>query len=136
MRRNKVDASAFLLAAIVLLLAGGIAFTVFTLRSDPIEEALSGDRVINTLFVIEHERKPLSTYVLMYYPATRRAAIFDIPGELGLIIQRINRVDRIDTVYDPRKIGPFETEVEGLLGIEINFSMIISAGDLGKIVDL
>lgn len=136
MRRNRAGASAFLLAAILLLLAGGVAFTIFSLRSDPIEEALSGDRVINTLFVIDKDQKPLGAYVLMYYPATKRAAVFDIPGELGLIIQRINRVDRIDTVYDPRKIGPFETEVEGLLGIEINFSMIMSAGDLGKAVDL
>jgi anionic cell wall polymer biosynthesis LytR-Cps2A-Psr (LCP) family protein len=136
LRRNKVDASAFLLAAIVLLLAGGIVFTVFILRSDPVEEALSGDRVINTLFIIEYDRKPLCTYVLMYYPKTRRAAVFDIPGELGLIIQRINRVDRIDTVYDPAKAAVFENEIEGLLGIDINFSLIISAGNLGGLVDL
>jgi anionic cell wall polymer biosynthesis LytR-Cps2A-Psr (LCP) family protein len=136
LRRSKADASVFLLAAILLLLVGGVVFTIFILRSDPIEDAFSGDRVINTLFVIDRDRKPLGAYVLMYYPATKRAAIFDIPGELGLIIQRINRVDRIDTVYDPQRIGPFETEVEGLLGIEINFSMIISAGNLGKVVDL
>jgi anionic cell wall polymer biosynthesis LytR-Cps2A-Psr (LCP) family protein len=136
LRRDKVDASAFLLAAIVLLLAGGIVFTVFTLRSDPVEEALSGDKVINTLFVIEHNRKPLCTYVLMYYPATKRAAVFDIPGELGLIIRRINRVDRIDTVYDSGRAGVFENEIEGLLGLDINFSVIISTENLGKIVDL
>jgi anionic cell wall polymer biosynthesis LytR-Cps2A-Psr (LCP) family protein len=136
LRRNRVDASVFLLAAILLLLAGGAAFTVFTLRSDPIEEALSGNRVINTLFVIDKDQKPLGAYVLMYYPATKRAAAFDIPGNLGLIIQQINRVDRIDTVYDPRRIGPFEAEVERLLGIDLNFSMIINTGDLGKLVDL
>jgi anionic cell wall polymer biosynthesis LytR-Cps2A-Psr (LCP) family protein len=136
LRRSKSDASALLLAAILLLLAGGVVFTIFVLRSDPVEDALSGDRVINTLFVIDRDRKPLGAYVLMYYPATKRAAVFDIPGELGLIIQRINRVDRIDTVYDPQRIGPFETEVERLLGIEINFSMLISAENLGKVVDL
>jgi anionic cell wall polymer biosynthesis LytR-Cps2A-Psr (LCP) family protein len=136
LRRNKVDASALLLAAILLLLAGGAALTVFVVRSDPIEEALSGDRVINTLFVIDQDQKPLCTYVLMYYPATKRAAVFDIPGELGLIIQRINRVDRIDTVYDPQKISSFENEVEGLLGIDISFSMVISTGDLGRMADL
>jgi anionic cell wall polymer biosynthesis LytR-Cps2A-Psr (LCP) family protein len=135
-RRKKSDASAFLLAAIVLLLAGGIVFTVFTLRSDPIEAALSGDRVINTLFIIDMDGKPLCTYVLMYYPATKRAAVFDIPGELGLIIQQINRVDRIDTVYNSEKAAPFKNEIERLLGIDINFSIIISTGDLGKIVDL
>jgi anionic cell wall polymer biosynthesis LytR-Cps2A-Psr (LCP) family protein len=136
LRRNNIDASAFLLAAILLLLAGGVVFTIFALRSDPIEEALSGDRIVNTLFVIDRDQKPLCSYVLMYYPATKRAAVFDIPGELGLIIQRINRVDRIDRVYDPRNIGLFETEVEGLLGIDINFSMIITIEDLDNMVDL
>ena len=114
MKKPYMDASVLLLILIALLLAGGVIFAVFLLRSDPIEESISGDKVINTLFVIEGENpkeKPLSSYVLMYYPATRRAAIFDIPGSLGLIIQSIKRVDRIDTVYDSRKIGPFQAEI-------------------------
>lgn len=136
MRRAKVDASVFLLILILLLLGGGIVFTLLVLRSDPIEEALSGDRVINTLFIIEKDKKPLSSYVLFYYPTTKRAVIFDVPGEVGLIIQRINRVDRIDTVYDPQKASVFESEVESLLGIDINFSLVLDMESLGKVVDL
>ena len=136
MRKIKIDASVLLLALIVLLLAGGIVFAASYLRSDPIMESLDGDKVINTLFVIEDADKPFSSYVLMYYPATKRAAIFDIPGSLGLIIQRINRVDRIDRVYDPRRIAPFTAELESLLGIEIPFSMVLTIENLGKIVDL
>jgi anionic cell wall polymer biosynthesis LytR-Cps2A-Psr (LCP) family protein len=135
-RRTKVDASVFLLTLILLLFVGGGVFIIMTLRSDPIEEALSGDRVVNTLFVLEKDGKPLSSYVLFYYPATKRAVIFDVPGEVGLIIQRINRVDRIDTVYDPQRISAFESEVEGLLGIDINFSLVLDMESLGKVVDL
>jgi hypothetical protein len=72
----------------------------------------------------------------MYYPATKRSAIFDIPGSLGLIIQRINRVDRIDMVYDPRRIAPFTDELEKLLGVDIPFSIVITLESLGKITDL
>ena len=136
MRKAKVDASAALLALIALVLAGGIVFAVLSLRPDPIEESLTGDRVINTLFVIENGGKPLCSYVLMYYPATKRAAVFDIPGSLGLIIQRINRVDRIDTVYDPGRIAPFASEIEKLMGIDISFSIVITLENLGKITDL
>ncbi|GHV47566.1 LytR family transcriptional regulator [Spirochaetia bacterium] len=136
MKRSKIDPSVFLLAAIVGLLIVGILVTVFALRSDPIEEALSGDRPINTLFIIEKDGKPLCTYVLMYYSATKRAAIFDIPGDLGLIIQRINRVDRIDTVYESQRLAGFKNEIAGLLGVEINFSVVIKEADLGKVVDL
>ncbi|MDR1586799.1 MAG: LCP family protein [Treponema sp.] len=120
----------------MLLFAGGIVFAVYALRADPVEGALSGDRVINVLFIFEDNQKPLSTFVLMYYPATKRAAVFDIPGELGLIIRRINRVDRIDTVYDSKKVSVFENEIEGLLGVDINFYMILDTDSLGKAVDL
>ncbi|WP_010259575.1 LCP family protein [Treponema primitia] len=136
MRKTKADASAFLLVLILLLLGGGISFIILAMRFDPIEEALSGDRVISTLFIIEGNKKPLSSYVLFYYPATRRAAVFDIPGEVGLIIPRINRVDRIDTMYEPQRISLFEGEVEKFLGIEINFSVVIELESLGKVVDL
>lgn len=135
-RRNQADASPVLLAIILVLVGAGVFFTIWTLRSDPIEDALSGDRVFNTLFVLEGEGKPLASYALMYYPGTKRAAIFDIPGELGLILKRINRVDRIDTVYDPQKITAFEGEIENLLGIDLNFTVVLDTGNLGKLVDL
>ena len=133
---GKRDASIFLLAAIVLLLAGGVVVAVFALRSDPVDEILSNDRVISVLYIIEKDREPLSTFVLMCYPKTRRAAIFDIPGELGMLIRRINRVDRIDTVYESGKVANYKSEIEGLLGVEIAFSIVINTEDLGKAVDL
>jgi anionic cell wall polymer biosynthesis LytR-Cps2A-Psr (LCP) family protein len=136
MRKTKADASVFFLVIIGILLAGGIVFAILNLRSDILEDSISENRVINTLFVIEDGDKPLSSYVLMYYPATKRAAIFDIPGSLGLIIERINRVDRIDTVYESQRIAPFENEIEKLLGVDISFSIVITMDRLENIVDL
>jgi anionic cell wall polymer biosynthesis LytR-Cps2A-Psr (LCP) family protein len=136
LRRNKADASIVILLAIVLILAVGAAFTVFMFRSDPLGETLASDRIISALFVVEKDGKPLSSFVLLFYPATRRAAIFDIAGDLGLIIRSTDRVDRIDTAYDPENTGPFEEEIEGLLGVEIGYSFIITAENLGRVVDL
>ncbi|MDR1410734.1 MAG: LCP family protein [Spirochaetaceae bacterium] len=130
------DASFILIILIVVFLAGGIVFALTNLRQDPIEEVLSGDRVINTLFVIEDREKPLASYVLMYYPDTGKAAIFDIPGTVGLILRGIDRVDRIAAIYDPGRISPFEAEIEGLLGVEISFSVITNTEQLGRMVDL
>jgi anionic cell wall polymer biosynthesis LytR-Cps2A-Psr (LCP) family protein len=137
MSNTKGKAGIFLLILIALFLAAGIIYVITFFRSDPIEESLSGDQVINTLFVIEDQGKPLCAYVLLYYPPTRRAAIFDIPGSLGLIIRGVNRVDRIDTLYDPQRISPYENEIKSLLGIEnINYYIILSLENLGKITDL
>ena len=136
MRKMKIDSSFLLLVFIILLLAGGIVVAVSAFGVDPIERSLAGDRPINTLFVIEKDGKPFSSYVLMFYPPTRRAAVFDIPSSLGGLIQRINRVDRISAVYDPQRIGPFVNEIERLLGIEISFSLVMTLENLGKITDL
>jgi anionic cell wall polymer biosynthesis LytR-Cps2A-Psr (LCP) family protein len=136
MRKTEVDASLFLLAAIVLLLGAGIFFAITTLNLDPIEEALSRDMIISILFIIEHEGTPLGSYVLMYYPATQRTTIIDVPGEVGLIIQQINRVDRIDSIYDPQKPAAFQEEIAKLLGVDIQFSVVFDTKNLGKIVDL
>ena len=141
MTRNKTtfvgrDASSFLLLAIVLLLVGGIVFAVYSLRIDPIGEFLAEDRVISVMYVIEEDGLPLSTFVVLYYPATRRATVFDVPGDIGMLIRRINRFDRIDTVYDPKQISVFESLVGSILGIEISFSIIMSTENLSRAVDL
>jgi len=133
---SKTGASRLLLGLIILLIILGVAAAVYTLRSNPVEDALAANRVINILFVIEEEKKPVSTYVLMYYPATKRAAIFDIPGDLGLLITKINRVDRIDKVYDSSRTGSYESEIGKLLGVDINFSVVFSKENLISLVDL
>ena len=132
----KGDASFLLLALILILLVFGVVFSILTFRSNPVQDLISGNNVINVLFIIENDRMPLSTYVLLYYPATKRAAIFDIPGNLGLLIPRINRVDRIDRVYDPSRIGNYQSEIERLLSINIDFSIVITKENLVSIVDL
>jgi anionic cell wall polymer biosynthesis LytR-Cps2A-Psr (LCP) family protein len=136
LRLSKTDASRILLGVIIFLFVLGFSFAVYTFRTNPIQDALSGNRVINTLFVIEDNKKPVSSYVLMYYPNTRRAAIFDIPGDLGQLLSRVNRVDRIDRVYDPARISVFGNEIEKLLGININFYIVITKEHLVSIVDL
>lgn len=136
MRLPKVDAAKLLLALIIFIFFLGIFLAVSAFRSNPLEEALSVNRVINVLYVIEDEKMPVSTYVLMYYPGTRRAAIFDIPCQIGQRIPRINRVDRIDSIYDPSRISHYETEIERLLGIDISFYIIISKDNLVSIVDI
>ena len=134
--RIKGDASILLLVLIVLLLAFGIVFSVIMFRSNPVEDAFSGNQVVNVLYVVEENKMPISTYVLMYYPVTRRAAIFDIPGNFGLLISKLNRWDRIDRVYDPVRIGSYQNEIEKLFGININFTIIITKEHLVSIVDL
>ena len=133
-QRINFDISVVFLFLIIGVLITSTVFIVSILK--PESDIIQRDRVIHSLFVIEENAKPLSTYVLMYYPANKRATIFDIPGDLGLILQKLNMVDRIDALYDSRSIEDFQEEIEKLLDIEISFSFIINLDNLGKIVDL
>ncbi|MDR0784803.1 MAG: LCP family protein [Treponema sp.] len=134
---KKKDASFVFLILIVLLAGGAGVAVVLRVNYDSINDAISSDKVINTLFVIEGQRgKPLCSFVLMYYPTTKRAAIFDIPGETGLILKDVNRVGRIDMVYHPQKITAYQNEVASFLGIEIKFSVVFDLNRLAKTIDL
>ena len=130
------DASVFLLAAILLLLAAGVAVGIYTLRDNPVDQVLSGDRVISMLFIFEKDQKPLCTYVLLFYPETGRAAIFDIPGEIGMLMRQIDRFDRIDAVYNPRNISYYKNAILNLLGADIAFTVVFNMENLIKTVDL
>jgi anionic cell wall polymer biosynthesis LytR-Cps2A-Psr (LCP) family protein len=136
MRTRADQASLLLLILIVLFLSGGIVVTLAVLRQDPIEEAISGDRVINILFVLEDQAQPLASYVLMYYPGTRKAAIFNVPGEVGRILRSIDRVDRIDRVYNPARPASYEAEIESLLEVDITFYCVFTVDALVRLTDL
>ncbi|MDR1221214.1 MAG: LytR C-terminal domain-containing protein [Treponema sp.] len=140
-RATKRDASVVFLLLIALLTGGGITAGVLLVNYDPIQEALASDEVINTLFVFEGEPqngaiKPLGAFLLMYYPATKRAAVFNIPGQVGLILKGVDRVDRIDSIYDPKNIDVYKNEIASFIGDEIDYSVVYNLDTLEKTVDL
>ncbi|MDR1073737.1 MAG: LytR C-terminal domain-containing protein [Treponema sp.] len=140
-RADKRDASVVFLLLIALLTGGGITAGVLLVNYDPIQEALASDEVINTLFIFEGEPqngviKPLSAFLLMYYPATKRAAVFNIPGQVGLILKGVDRVDRIDSIYDPENIDVYKNEIASFIGDEIDYSVVYNLDTLEKTIDL
>jgi hypothetical protein len=133
---TKEGKSGLLLAGILVLIAGGVAGGYFLIRTTTLEDALSGDRVIGALFIIENDDKPLGTYAFFCYPNTRRGALFDIPQNIGIIIRTLNHVDRIDSIYDPARPDVYQREVERLLGITLPYLVIINKRGLRSLVDL
>jgi anionic cell wall polymer biosynthesis LytR-Cps2A-Psr (LCP) family protein len=62
--------------------------------------------------------------------------MFDIPGETGLIIKSLGRVDRIDAVDAERGVDEYRAEIEGLTGISIPFSVVFSLESFSRLADL
>ncbi|HOF84884.1 MAG TPA: LCP family protein [Treponemataceae bacterium] len=136
MRSMKIDRSVFFLFVILAVLIGAAVILVFAMRNNPVRDALSGDQLLKVLVVLEDEGVPLSTNLIAYYPGTKRAAMFDIPGETGLIIKSLGRVDRIDAVYVENGMNAYRQEIEELTGIEIPFSISFNLDQFSRLTDL
>jgi anionic cell wall polymer biosynthesis LytR-Cps2A-Psr (LCP) family protein len=134
--KKHIDFSVFLLAGIILIIVAAVVSTLFILNRDFLETNFSDGRASSTLFIIEHNEKPLGSYLLLYNQGTKNAAGFEVPGEVGLILQQINRVDRIDTVYQSGRIALYIKEIENLLGITVNYSIVFDMSGLAGTVDL
>jgi polyisoprenyl-teichoic acid--peptidoglycan teichoic acid transferase len=136
MKRVTIDKSSLLLFVIVGILAAMLVFLFFSLRSDAVDQAMKSDRILNVAVVVEKEGKPVSTEVFFFYPSNGRGALLDLPGETGLIIKSLNRVDRIDVLYDRRRPRAYIDEISGLLDAKIGYWIILDERGLSSAVDL
>uniref|UniRef100_A0A7C3IJA4 LytR family transcriptional regulator n=1 Tax=Gracilinema caldarium TaxID=215591 RepID=A0A7C3IJA4_9SPIR len=136
MKRLNFDSSSMLLLLIILIVVAGSFGIFYFSKTDPLEEILSDERVLNILLNLEQDHKVIGSYVILYYPPTRRASVFDVPIETGLIIKSLNRVDRIDVLYKGSDSPQYTKEIENLLGLRIPFTVTINLEQLEKMIDL
>lgn len=136
MRVVRLEKSSAFLLLIVALCVGLVVFVAMALRTDQVEVALKEDSIVKLLILLERDGQPLSIQVLFLYPETRRSCILDVPQDTGLIIKSLGRVDRIGVLYKGRDIKPLKKEIEGLIGVSIQLTMVLSMDDFGQAVDL
>ncbi len=129
--------SIFFILLIVAIIAMVTVRLVFSLRSDSVGEQLKDDQVVKVLFVLhDKDNSSLATDVFVYYPRTRKGALFDILGNTGAIYESLGRVDRIDTIYKEKGVDVYRQEIEKLTDLAIPFSIEISIDDFGRLTDL
>lgn len=132
----RFDRSVVFLILILIVLLVTTVLLVIGLNENQVVKSLETDSVIKTLFVIEQNGNPVEIAVLAYYPETGRSAMFDIPGDLGKIIQSLERVDRIDVLYRNGRIFEFKKEIEEIMRISVPFYITVDVDGLRRITDL
>ena len=125
----------FLLLILALLIPAGV-IVARNLKIDPISTSLSEDNVLKVLFIIEHEKAPISTNIIAHYSQTRRAAMFDIPANIGLILPQLGRTGGIGTLYTEKGPEVYKEEIEKLAGVDIPFYITCSLTDFMHLTDL
>lgn len=136
MARATFDKNTIFLIAIVAVIAIATVLMLASIRTDPVEDAVQESRMINVALILERNGRPASTEILMYYPGNSRAAMLDVPPETGLIIKSLNRVDRIDVLYNPASPKAYLDEVQRLTGAEIDWYLILDEASLSALADI
>lgn len=137
MNTSREKKSAIFLALILVIIVAAGVVLALSLRTDPIAENLKKDQVIKILFVLnDGEGNALTSDVFVYYPVSKKGAMFDILGNTGAIYESLGRVDRIDAIYSEIGIAAYKKEIEKLTGMEIPYSIEISSENFGKLTDL
>ena len=136
MRSKPIDRGLIIVALIILIIAGTVGVLHSQLRSDEITTAVENEEMIDVLLVIDAAEDILLIEALMYHPETGKSALVHVPANTGAIIESLDRVDRIDTLYRIGEMDDFRAEVEKLLGAPLPFYLVIDRQGLSDLVDL
>lgn len=130
--RSYANKNSIFLVLIFMILAVTAIIMIFALQTDTIGDMLKNDELIKILIVLEEEGQPICTDVLIYYPVSKRGALFDIPGNTGAIYSSIGRTDRIDQVYVEKGIEVYKNEIQKLSDTNIPFTLEIDIEEFAK----
>jgi polyisoprenyl-teichoic acid--peptidoglycan teichoic acid transferase len=136
MKPLSFDKSSVPLFVMLGILVAVVAFLLVSLSSDAVDQAMKTDRILNVAVIVEKEGRPVSTQLFLFYPSNGRGAILDVPGETGLIIKSLNRVDRIDVLYDKRHPLAYVREIADLLSTSIPYWIVVDERGLARGVDM
>jgi anionic cell wall polymer biosynthesis LytR-Cps2A-Psr (LCP) family protein len=125
-----------LLLIVVGILAATSIFVYLNLRTDTVTSMVNDGETIRVLLVTEEEGTPVSSQVLIYNSRTNRAGLFDVPHDLGAILEALNRVDSVATLYEQGDVEEYKAEIEELLGVTIPFYLVLDMEGLETVVDL
>lgn len=135
-RTNGFDRGIILVILIALVGVGVAVVVYFQVRTDRISEIVRADEDLAVLFVVHEDGVAVFSEVFLYNPTTGRGAFFDVPNNVGLLIDSLRRVDRIAAVFEEQGIEAYRERVQSLLGTPVNFYVSLSMDQLSNLVDL
>ena len=134
--KNNSSNTLWYFALIFILAAGILVWALISLKVDRFTELVKSHKDITVLITIDDGKYPLISEILFYNPVSRNSALINIPKETGTLIDSIDKVDRLESVYSPSAMDSYIKSLENLLGTDINFVLRISTDSFEKLVDL
>lgn len=126
-----------LVLLMILVVLVTAVFLYLQLRTDEIAEAVQSGATLRTLLVIEDEADSAAhIFVYIHDTGTHRGALIDVPRNLGSIIDSLQRVDRIDVLYESGGAKALRERVSALIDREIPYYLTFTAESVEATIDL
>ena len=132
---NSVDRSFLFLLLLLAVFVSIVVYLVLNIRVDEFTEVMKSRETIVTAFIISDGERPVSTEIFFYDNQTGRGALYNIPENMGTLIRSLNRMDRLDSLFQRDDPGPYVEKIGSLLGIDIDFYFHWDMDNLIKAVD-
>lgn len=136
MQRGGIDKGVVFLIVMVAVVAAAVVIVGLALRTDEVSDLVAAEEQLAALLVIELDDRRLSTQTLFYDFTTDRGALFDVPSRTGVVVESLNRIDSIDTVFFTDGIEAYRSAIATLVGVDIPFSIHVDEAGLEAVVDL
>ena len=135
---NSSKKSYIFLAALILIFFVLIGFVIFNVQVDKFSELMKMEKSTTILFLFTENQKPIVSGLFFYNPMTSKSAMLMIPENTGSIIVQddINRIDRIDILYNPDNPLPYVNKIEEMTMTNVDFYFILNKENLVKFIDL
>jgi len=137
MKKTKIfDKSIIILAIILGVIIAMVIFFYGRVRTNSISEAVKREDTLTLAFFIADGEDLLFTEILFYHTGTAKAAILDIPGNTGDVIDSLERMDRIDVLYQRGKPDQYIEKIEQIIDKKIDYFVEVEISAVEPLVDL
>lgn len=128
--------NSFFLIIIIAILLLSFVLLYFKINNESTDSNTANDEVVKILFIAEKDGIPISTNMIAFYSKTKRAIMFDIPNNVGMILGELGRTDGISSLYKEKGVEVFKAKIERLVGIKIPYYIVCSVDGIAKVTDM
>lgn len=135
-KKQEFDKSLLILFAIILITIITAFSLYLNVRVDKISQIIKDKGVISVLItVVDDEKQPLLSQVLLINTETNKGALIDIPENTGTMVSSMQRYSRVDTIYKEEGIDSYREKISSILAVDIPFHLVIDRLSFSQLID-
>ena len=119
--RKRKDKSYILLFVMISLVIFAIVVASIQLRTDEISQYLKKSNQFTGLMILSNPENRVTFEVVVINVAKKRAALMNIPGNLGIFNETLNKMDAIETLYKEEELSLLVSKIGDLIDSELIF---------------